>query len=67
MSRPTLTGRKMNAEEADPARGAAGRSRKDGGANADFRVPFGGDFCFESSGYDYCGGRYGGSYGGGRR
>jgi len=31
MSRPALTGRKMNAEEADPA----------GGASADFRVRVG--------------------------
>ena len=67
MSRPALTGRKMNAEEADPARGAAGRPRQDGGASANFRVRVGGgNFCFER-GYDYRGGCDGGSYGGGRR
>ena len=43
----------MNAEEANPARGVAGRPRKGCGAKAGF----GGDFCFESRGYDYCGGR----------
>jgi hypothetical protein len=42
MSRPALTGREMNAEEADPARGAAGRPRQDGGASANFRVRVGG-------------------------
>jgi hypothetical protein len=57
----------MNAEEANPASGAAGRPRKDGGAKADFRVRFGGGFCLESRGYDYRGGCYDGSYGGGRR
>ena len=67
MSRPALTGSKMNAEEANLALGAAGRPRQDGGAKADFRVRFGGDFCLESRGYDYRGGCYGGSYGGGRR
>ena len=36
MSRPTLTGSELNAEEADPARGVAGRPRKDGGAKAEF-------------------------------
>ncbi len=52
-----LTGRKMNAEEADPARGAAGRPRQDGEASADIRVRVGGgNFCCD-----------GGSYGGGRR
>ena len=62
-----LTGRKMNAEEADPARGAAGRPRQDGGASANFRVRVGGgNFCFES-GYYYRGGCDGGSYGSGRR
>jgi hypothetical protein len=30
MSRPPLTGRKMNTEEADPARGAAHRDRTAG-------------------------------------
>ena len=39
----------MNAEEAAPARGAAGRPRQDGGASADFRVRVGGaNFCFEN-------------------
>jgi hypothetical protein len=48
-SRPALTGRKMNAEEATPARAAAGRPRQDGGASADFRVRVGGgNFCFEN-------------------
>jgi hypothetical protein len=57
----------MNAEEADPARGAAGRPRQDGGASADFRVRVGGgNFCFEG-GYYYRGGCEGGSYGSGRR
>jgi hypothetical protein len=38
----------MNAEEADPAREAAGRLRQDGGASANFRVRVsGGNFCFE--------------------
>ena len=59
--------KKVNAEEANPASGAAGRPRNDGGAKADFRVRFGGDFCLGSRGYDYRGGCYGGSYGGGRR
>jgi hypothetical protein len=68
MSRPALAGRKMNAEEADPARGAAGRPRQDGGASATFRVRVGdGNFCFESGGYDYRSGCDGASYGGGRR
>ena len=58
----------MNAEEADPARGAAGRPRQDGGASANFRVRVGGgNFYFESGGYNYRGGCDGGSYGGGRR
>ncbi len=58
----------MNAEEADPARGAAGRPRQDGGASANFRVRVGGgNFCFESGGYDYHSGYDGGSHGGGRR
>jgi hypothetical protein len=57
----------MHAKEADPASGAAGRSRQGGGAGADFRVRFGGNFCFESSSDDYRGGCDGGSYGGGRR
>src|SRR5215217_4358927 len=40
----------MNAEEADPARGAAGRPRQAGGASADFRVRVGGgNFCFEAA------------------
>ena len=51
MSRPTLTGRKVYAEEAKPARGAAGLPRQDGGASADFRVRGDGNLCFESSGY----------------
>src|SRR3712207_4619844 len=34
---PALTARKMNAEEADPARGAADRPRQDGGASVNFR------------------------------
>jgi hypothetical protein len=39
----------MNAEEATPARAAAGRPRQDGGASADFRVRVGGgNFCFEN-------------------
>ena len=39
----------MNAEEADPALGAAGRPRQDGGANANIRIRVsGGNFCFES-------------------
>ncbi len=68
MSRLALTGRKMNTEEADPARGAAGRPRQDEGASVNFRVRVGGgNFCFESGGYDYRGGCDGGSYGGGRR
>jgi len=63
-----LTGRKLNAEESNPARGAAGRPRQDGGAKADFRVRFGGfNFGFESSGHYYRGGCDGGSSGGGRR
>jgi hypothetical protein len=58
----------MNAEEADPAREAAGRLRQDGGASANFRVRVsGGNFCFESGGFDYRGGCDGGSHGGGRR
>ncbi len=58
----------MNAEEADPARGAAGRPRQDGGAKAEFRVRFGGfNFGFESSGHYYRGGCDSGSSGGGRR
>jgi hypothetical protein len=58
----------MNAEETDPARGAAGQPRQDGGARANFRVRVGGgNFCFESGGYDYRGGGDGSSYGGGRR
>ena len=57
----------MNAEEADPAGGAAGRPRQDGGANANIRIRVsGGNFCFES-GYDYPGGCDGGSYSSGRR
>jgi hypothetical protein len=67
ISRPALTGRKMNAEEAVPTRGAAGRPRQDGGASPDFRVRVGGgNFCFEG-GYYYRGGCEGGSYGGSRR
>jgi hypothetical protein len=63
-----LTGRKLNAEEADPARGAAGRPRQDGGASPNFRVRVsGGNFWFESGGFDYRGGCDGGSHGGGRR
>jgi len=63
----TLTGRKMNAEEAGPARGAAGRPRQHDGAGANFRVRVGrGNFSLES-GHDYRGGCDGGSYGGGRR
>ncbi len=58
----------MNTEEADSARGAAGRPRQDEGASVNFRVRVGGgNFCFESGGYDYRGGCDGGSYGGGRR
>ena len=58
----------MNAEEADPVRGAAGRPRQDGGASANYRVRVGGgNFCFESGGYNYRGDCDGGSYGGGRR
>jgi hypothetical protein len=59
----------MNAEEADPARGAvAGRPRQDGGASANFRVRVGGgNFYFESGGYNYSGGCDGGSCGGDRR
>ena len=61
-----LTGRKLNAEESNPARGAAGRPRQDGGASANFRVRVsGGNFCFESGGFDYRGGCGGGSQGGG--
>ena len=61
------TGRNRKAEEADPARGAAGRPRQDGGASANFRVRVGGgNFCFES-GYDYRGGCDSGSYSSGRR
>jgi hypothetical protein len=57
----------MNAEEADPDRGAAGRPRQDGGASANFRVRVGGgNFCSEG-GYDYRGGCEGSSYGSGRR
>ena len=41
MSNPMLTGRKMNAEEAGPARGAAGRPRQHNGAGANFRVRVG--------------------------
>jgi hypothetical protein len=53
MSRPALAVRKMNAEEADPARVAAGRQRQDAGASANFRVREGrGTFCFESGGYE---------------
>jgi hypothetical protein len=48
MSRPALTGRKLYAEDADPASVAAGRQRQDAGASA--------NFCFESGGYDYRGG-----------
>jgi hypothetical protein len=48
MSRPALTGRKMNAEEADPASETAGRPRQDGGTNANIRIRVsGGNFCFE--------------------
>jgi hypothetical protein len=37
---------------------SAGRARRDGGASANFRVRVGGgNFCFESGGYDYRGGR----------
>jgi hypothetical protein len=46
MSRPALTGRKMNAEEADPARGATGRPRQDGGASANFRVRVSGGYFY---------------------
>jgi hypothetical protein len=68
MSRPALTGRKRNPEETDPARGAAGPPRQDGGASVNFRVRVGGgNFCFESGGYSYHGGCDGGSYGSGRR
>ena len=50
MSRPALTGRKMNAEEADPARGAAGPPRQDGGASANFRFRVGGgNFCLRAA------------------
>jgi hypothetical protein len=42
MSRPALTGRKLNAEEADSARGAAVLSRSSGGASANFRFRVGG-------------------------
>jgi hypothetical protein len=57
----------MNAEEADPDPGAAGRPRQDGGASANFRVRVGGgNFCSEG-GYDYRGGCEGSSYGSGRR
>jgi hypothetical protein len=60
-------GRKMNAEEADPACGAADRPRQDEGASVNFRVRVGGgNFCFEG-GYYYRGGCEGGSYGGDRR
>jgi hypothetical protein len=63
-----LTGRKRNAEEGNPARGAAGPPRQDGGASANFRFRVGGsNFCFESGGYNYRGGCDGGSYGGSRR
>jgi hypothetical protein len=63
-----IIGRKMNAEGADPARGAAGRPRQDGGANANFRVRVGdGRFCFESGGHDYRDGCDDGNYGSGRR
>ena len=65
MSRPALTGRKMNAEEADPASETAGRPRQDGGTNANIRIrASGGNFCFESGGFDY---RDGGRCGGGGR
>jgi hypothetical protein len=58
----------MNAEETDPARGAAGQPRQDSGASANFRVRVGGgNFCFESDDYAYRGGCNGSSYGGGRR
>jgi hypothetical protein len=58
----------MNAEEADPARGAAGRPRQDAGASAYVRVRVGGgNLCFESGGYDHHGGCDGGSYGSARR
>ena len=58
----------MNAEEADPARGAAVVSRSAGGASANFRVRIGGgNFCFESGGYAYRSGCDSASYGGGRR
>jgi hypothetical protein len=68
MSRLALTERKMNSEEADPVREAAGRPRQDGGANANCRVRVGyGRFCFESGGYDYRDGCDDGSYGSGRR
>jgi hypothetical protein len=63
-----LTGRKRNAEEGNPARGAAGPPRQDGGASANFRFRVGGsNFCFESGGYNYRDGCDGGSYGGSRR
>ena len=68
MSRPALTGIEMNAEEAVPACRAAGRPRQDGGTSANFRVRVGGgNFYFESGGYNYRGGCDGGSYGGERR
>jgi hypothetical protein len=51
----------MNADEVDPARGAAGRPRQDGGASANFRVRVGG------GNFYYRGGCDGGSYGSGRR
>jgi hypothetical protein len=63
ISRSALTGRKINAEEAIPAGRAARRTRQDGGASVNFRVPVGGgNVCFESV-YDY----RGGCDGGGRR
>ncbi len=66
MSSPALTGRKMNAEEADPAREAAGLQRQDTGASANFRFRVGGgNFCFESGDYHYRGGCDGDSYSGG--
>ena len=57
----------MNAEEADPASETAGRPRQDGGTNANIRIRVsGGNFCFESGGFDFRGNCDGGSHGGRR-
>ena len=67
MSRPALTGRRMNAEVGDPARAAANRPPQDGGASARSRFRVGDGNCsFESGGYNYRGG-CDASHGGGRR